>query len=156
MPAYNLSGYYGISFIAFMILNLYLFQNILLATVYTNYKKNLKDEVRVSMKLRREKLKKAFDLLKTHSDVYSECFSVSYTTFQRLIKRMYPKNSENKTKILFSLLDRDEGNHLCKPTYYCLVRVFILNFLETEYSSLFKLTVSFCILPNCLIMKSRK
>jgi hypothetical protein len=114
MPAYNLSGYYCITFILFMILNLYLFNNILLASIYSNYKKHLKAEVKVSTKLRQDKLKKAFDLLKTQSAVYTEKYSISYKTFQQLIERMYPSNSESKTKILFNLLDRDDGNHLCK------------------------------------------
>jgi two pore calcium channel protein 3 len=121
MPAYNLSGYYCITFLAFMILNLYLFNNILLATVYSNYKKHLKNEVKVSIKLRREKLKKAFDFLKTKSENYTEKFSITYGTFERLIKAMYPQNSESKTKILFNLLDRDEGNQICEQKIFYLI-----------------------------------
>jgi two pore calcium channel protein 3 len=45
MPAYDLNPAYAIFFIAFMIVNLYIFINIILATIYTNYKKHLKVEV---------------------------------------------------------------------------------------------------------------
>ncbi len=42
MPAYDLNPAYALFFIAFMIVNLYIFINIILATIYTNYKKHLK------------------------------------------------------------------------------------------------------------------
>ncbi len=121
MPAYNLNGFYCITFVAFMILNLYLFNNILLATVYTNYRKNLKEEVKLSIQLRREKLRNGFNFLKTRSPNYTEIFSVTFTTFERLIKQMYPNGSECKTKILFNLLDRDDANQLCNFLFFRLI-----------------------------------
>ena len=42
MPAYDLNGFFSIFFIVFMLINLYIFINIILATIYTNYKKHLK------------------------------------------------------------------------------------------------------------------
>ena len=42
MPAYDLNGAYSIFFIIFMLVNFYIFINIILATIYTNYKKHLK------------------------------------------------------------------------------------------------------------------
>ena len=42
MPAYDFNGAYSIFFLVFMLVNLYLFINIILATIYTNYKKHLK------------------------------------------------------------------------------------------------------------------
>lgn len=42
MPAYDYNGAYSIFFIVFMLINLYLFINIILATIYTNYKRHLK------------------------------------------------------------------------------------------------------------------
>lgn len=84
MPAYDLNGAYAIFFIVFMLINLYIFVNIILATIYTNYKKHLKvsttvpriwqiwlievfvhkDEVKQSLELKRNKIKDAFDLIK--------------------------------------------------------------------------------------------
>lgn len=64
MPAYDRNGFYAIFFIAFMLINLYIFINIILATIYTNYKKHLKEDVRVSLELKRNKAKDAFDLIK--------------------------------------------------------------------------------------------
>ncbi len=97
-----------------MILNLFVFNNIVLAAIYTNFKKNLKHEVKVSIKLRRQKLNEAFDLLKKHSASYIDEFAIDFITFEHLIQKIYPKKSQNKTQILFNLLDLDEGNSLCK------------------------------------------
>jgi hypothetical protein len=84
-----------------------------LAAIYTNYKKKLKEEVKMTIQLRQEKLKNAFSFLKTNAVNYTETFSITFATFERLIKQMYPNESECKTKILFNLLDRDDGNQLC-------------------------------------------
>ncbi len=42
MPLYDYNGFYSLFFIIFLLVNLYLFINIILATIYTNYKKHLK------------------------------------------------------------------------------------------------------------------
>ena len=42
MPAYNVNGFYAIFFVAFMLINYYVFINVILATIYTNYRKHLK------------------------------------------------------------------------------------------------------------------
>ena len=42
MPAFDLNNAYAMFFIAFILINLYIFMNIILATIYMNYKKHLK------------------------------------------------------------------------------------------------------------------
>jgi len=42
MPIYDVKGMYAVFFIAFLVINLYIFMNIILATIYMNYKKHLK------------------------------------------------------------------------------------------------------------------
>lgn len=42
MPAYDYSNWFVIFFVIYVILNLYIFMNIVLAVVYNNYKKHLK------------------------------------------------------------------------------------------------------------------
>lgn len=64
MPAYDVNGVYAIFFIVYMLINLYIFINIILATIYTNYKKHLKDEVKFSLEIKRDKIKDAFNLIK--------------------------------------------------------------------------------------------
>ncbi len=115
IPAFDLNGYYAITFIVFMILNLFIFNNIVLAAIYANFKKNLKEEVKISIKMRRRKLHEAFTLLKKrYSTNDIDEFAIDFITFERLIQKIYPNKSQNKTKILFNLLDFDEGNSLCE------------------------------------------
>ena len=44
MPAYDYDNWFVIFFAIFIIINLYIFMSIVLATIYYNYKKNLKVE----------------------------------------------------------------------------------------------------------------
>lgn len=45
MPAYRQNPLYALYFVAFLIVNLYLFMNLMLATIYSNYRRHLKSEV---------------------------------------------------------------------------------------------------------------
>lgn len=42
MPAFDFSSWYALFFIAFVIVNTYIFMSLFLAVVYNNYKKHLK------------------------------------------------------------------------------------------------------------------
>lgn len=42
MPAYDYNPAMSIFFVVFMLVNLYIFMNITLATIYSNYKRHLK------------------------------------------------------------------------------------------------------------------
>lgn len=42
MPAYNRSSWFALFFVVYVIVCLYIFMSIVLATIYNNYKKNLK------------------------------------------------------------------------------------------------------------------
>ncbi len=138
IPAFDLNGYYSITFIIFMILGLFFFNNIVLAAIYANFKKNLKEEVKVSINLRRKKLKEAFNLLKKHSTSYIDEYAIDFMTFERLLRKIYPNKSKNKTKILFNLLDLDEGNSLCnsKMSNVCSFFMFIYLSIYLVFASL--------------------
>ena len=56
MPAYNLSWLYCILFVSFLVICLYLFMSIILAVIYNNYKKHLKNEVQKYVYRKRKKL----------------------------------------------------------------------------------------------------
>lgn len=43
MPAFDFSSWYALFFIAFVIVNTYIFMSLFLAVVYNNYKKHLKE-----------------------------------------------------------------------------------------------------------------
>lgn len=42
MPAYDASQWYALFFVVFLIVNLYVFMNVLLAVIFNSYKSNLK------------------------------------------------------------------------------------------------------------------
>lgn len=61
MPAYNTNRWYALYFVLFLVVNLYLFMNIILAVVYNNYRKHLKEEVKSLVSMKRESLSRAYD-----------------------------------------------------------------------------------------------
>ena len=42
MPAYDANQWYALFFVVFLIINLYIFMNVLLAVIFNSYKNNLK------------------------------------------------------------------------------------------------------------------
>ena len=65
MPAYDNNRAYVLFFVAFLLVNLYLFMRVFLAVIYNSYKENLKTEVQDAVGLRRDSLHKAYTLLCT-------------------------------------------------------------------------------------------
>lgn len=63
MPAYRQNKWYSLFFISFFILNLYLFTNIILAVIYNNFRKHLKNEVRNMLDTRKTSLLKSFECM---------------------------------------------------------------------------------------------
>ena len=63
MPAYHQSKWYSLFFIIFFILNLYLFCNVILAVIYNNFRKHIKNEVRNMLDTRKTSLIKSFEVM---------------------------------------------------------------------------------------------
>lgn len=129
MPAYDLNRAYVIFFLVFMLVNLYIFINIILATIYTNYKKHLKDEVRETIKLKRDKIEDAFNMVripirlleskdKTNLNLDTEIIRsehqcvITKDIFSKLMKLVNPKVKSNQIEALFRILDFDENGIL--------------------------------------------
>jgi hypothetical protein len=136
MPAYDLNGAYSVFFIIFMLVNLYLFINIILATIYSNYKRHLKAEVISTIKLKLTKSKDAFELIKVaynaikppvdngtetaNSVEFKETeylrstsqHVITYPRFEKLMKLIDPNKKENQIRIIFELIDFDNNNLL--------------------------------------------
>ncbi|RWS26460.1 two pore calcium channel protein 1-like protein, partial [Leptotrombidium deliense] len=72
MPAYNENRWFAIFFVIFIVVNLYLFMNIILAVIYNNYRKHLKNEVKNLLTMKKNSLRKAYDSLTEHSNSPSE------------------------------------------------------------------------------------
>jgi len=129
MPAYNINWIFSIFFVSFLIIHLYIFTNIILATIIQNYKKHLREDVKETIKMRRAKAKEAFELLE---DILSELIQknpivynfkttelvdspdvavVTYEKFSSFIKLIYPKIIEEHINAIYHILDSD-GNNL--------------------------------------------
>ncbi|KAG7161737.1 Two pore calcium channel protein 1-like 2 [Homarus americanus] len=63
MPAFDDSIAYVIFFVAFLIICYFIFMNIILAVIYNNYRKHLKNEVKKTVYSKRQQLSKAFEIL---------------------------------------------------------------------------------------------
>ncbi|KAK7075099.1 Ion transport protein, partial [Halocaridina rubra] len=63
MPAYDASPYYVIFFVIFLVICFFIYMNIILAVIYNNYRKHLKNEVKKTVYSKRQQLSKAFDIL---------------------------------------------------------------------------------------------
>ena len=87
MPAYDNNRAYVLFFVAFLLVNLYLFMRVFLAVIYNSYKENLKTEVQDAVGLRRDLLQKAYNLVCNGGQMSKE-------TFKKLMK--------------ITVLDRDE------------------------------------------------
>ena len=61
MPAYDANQWYALFFVVFLIINLYIFMNVLLAVIFNSYKNNLK----VSAATHGQKLVMQSGILKT-------------------------------------------------------------------------------------------
>ena len=72
MPAYDNNRAYVLFFVAFLLVNLYLFMRVFLAVIYNSYKDNLKTEVQDAVGLRRDLLHKAYTLICTQNGQMSK------------------------------------------------------------------------------------
>lgn len=136
MPAYDENWIFSLFFVTFLTVNLYIFMNIILATIYINYKKHLKEEVRMTIALKRTKVNEAFEFIKdilsdiiehdpfkykfeTTEFVKSPSVSViTYEKFSALMKRIYPQMPANQLEIIFHILDSDENQLLSTERFY--------------------------------------
>uniref|UniRef100_A0A8B9K7U0 Two pore calcium channel protein 1-like n=1 Tax=Astyanax mexicanus TaxID=7994 RepID=A0A8B9K7U0_ASTMX len=125
MPAYNYSSYFAIFFILYIVINTYTFMSVFLAVVYNNYKKHLKEEVRQLVKTKRQKLRRAFCLLK--ENVGNEGTGgtgeigtnpvVSQSRWTELVKQVQPNISTAHRELLWSVLDHNNKGHIGKQAF---------------------------------------
>jgi hypothetical protein len=148
MPAYNENWIFCIFFIIFLIVHLFIFTNIILATIIQNYKTHLRDDIKWTIKIKREQTNEAFDYLKDNLfeliqnnptmykfeiTEYIKSPSVpvlTYSKFNALLRRIYPKMPEDQFKNLFHILDSDGNNLLTFKEFVYLPE--LLKYQATE------------------------
>ena len=97
-----------------MLINLYLFGNMILASISSSFTDNLKDELRRTLRMKRKKLEYIFHLIKSRvsKDGESPLYALSYENFSKLLKIVRPNETDLKIKTIFRALDFAGDNSL--------------------------------------------
>ncbi|XP_041352429.1 two pore calcium channel protein 1-like [Gigantopelta aegis] len=127
MPAYDNSNWFALFFIGYLIICLYIFMSIVLAAIYNNYKKNLKNEIRMSVYGKRRRLASAFDILKVKRQNH---YVVTHHRWCQFMKKVLPGKSMTQIELLMRVLDRDGHNCISKQDFLNLAD--LLNVELTE------------------------
>ncbi|KAJ1078014.1 hypothetical protein K5549_011341 [Capra hircus] len=129
IPAYELNWWYSLYFIAYIIINTYIFMSVFLAVVYNNYRKHLKNEIHTLAYLKRHKMTEAFNILKVK--VGTE-FVVKEARWRRLVKVVAPGISSSHLELLLRISDEGQTGHVDKMNFLRLadllnIRVVAIN-----------------------------
>ncbi|XP_053829806.1 mitotic checkpoint serine/threonine-protein kinase BUB1 [Vidua macroura] len=114
MPAFDFSSWYVLFFIAFIIVNTYIFMSLFLAVVYNNYKKHLKNEIRKLAYMKRRKMIEAFNLLKEEE---GEQFVVREARWKQLVKLVAPDTSNSHRELLLRISDDEQKGFIDKKSF---------------------------------------
>lgn len=116
MPAYDVSHWYSLFFIIFLIVTLYVFMNVLLAVIFNSYKRHLKNEVKQAVFAKRRKLASAYDLVKTKNKE-GEGYHITLTTWTKIMKELFPKKSKEQVTMLFQVMDGNGDGVITKAEF---------------------------------------
>ncbi|CAL4058715.1 unnamed protein product, partial [Meganyctiphanes norvegica] len=114
MPAFDQSPYYVIFFVVFLVVCYFIYMNIILAVIYNNYRKHLKNEVKKAVYSKRQQLGKAFDLLAICIDKKRV---VTRSRFVQLMKYLNPQKNPLIYNVLWIVLDSDESDVIDKGEF---------------------------------------
>ncbi|XP_053316776.1 two pore channel protein 1-like [Spea bombifrons] len=114
MPAYDYNWWYCIFFIAYIILNTYIFMSVFLAVVYNNYRKHLKNEIRKLAYMKRRKMMEAFGAVKVKEG--SE-FVVPEARWKHLVKLVAPDISNSHRELLLRVSADENTGHVGKESF---------------------------------------
>ncbi|CAK8694814.1 unnamed protein product [Clavelina lepadiformis] len=114
MPAYDSSEWFALFFIAYIIINTYIFMNLFLAVIYNNYRAHLKTEIRAAVFWKRKKLEEAFELLADHFP--DQNATVTEKTWFQVMKKLTNPPTYRKVNLFWEVLqaygkeDKNEEN----------------------------------------------
>ncbi|XP_018428489.1 PREDICTED: two pore calcium channel protein 1-like [Nanorana parkeri] len=114
MPAYDHNWWYSIFFIAYIILNTYIFMSVFLAVVYNNYRKHLKNEIRKLAYMKRRKMAEAFNALKVKE---GSDFVITETTWNKLVKLVAPDISNSHRELLLRVSKEENQRYVGKDAF---------------------------------------
>uniref|UniRef100_A0A8B9C4P4 BUB1 mitotic checkpoint serine/threonine kinase n=1 Tax=Anser brachyrhynchus TaxID=132585 RepID=A0A8B9C4P4_9AVES len=114
MPAFDFSSWYALFFIAFVIVNTYIFMSLFLAVVYNNYKKHLKNEIRKLAYMKHRKMIEAFNLLKEEEGAQPV---VREARWKQLVKLVAPDISNSHRELLLRISDDEQKGFIDKKSF---------------------------------------
>ncbi|KAK7476229.1 hypothetical protein BaRGS_00032505 [Batillaria attramentaria] len=114
MPAYNYTAWYAIFFIIYLVICLYIFMSIVLAAIYNNYKKNLKNEVKSAVYSKRQKLIKAFGIVKVDMNGKE---AVTPNRWKQLMSVVLPTKSAEQIDLLNKVLDTNGDSYIYRAEF---------------------------------------
>ncbi|XP_069116582.1 uncharacterized protein [Argopecten irradians] len=129
MPAYDENKWFAIFFIGYIIICLYIFMSIVLAAIYNNYRKNLKNEIKAAVYNKRQKLAQAFELLKLKRGTGSV---INHNAWCQLMRRVVPNKSQRHIDLLMRVLDVDANNTISKAEFLALADLLELRLSEVH------------------------
>ncbi|XP_046384151.1 two pore calcium channel protein 1-like [Ischnura elegans] len=129
IPAYNAEKISALFFIIFITICVFIIMNIFLAVVYNNYRKNLKNEIKKSIYLKRNLLLKAYNLIKTTGNASD---GVEKDAFSSLLKKIKPDRSGTYANILWQVLDPKGSNQIGKLEFMQLADLLNVEISEVK------------------------
>eukprot|EP00117_Sycon_ciliatum_P028166 scpid48024/ scgid22700/ Two pore calcium channel protein 1; Voltage-dependent calcium channel protein TPC1 len=135
MPAYNFSRWYALFFILFLLICMYIFVSIVLAVVYQNYRKHLKNEVRKTARTRRQSLMEAWRIVKVTKDTGKGSI-LPLEHFRQIIMFHEQKRSLAQILLLFQVLDEKSSGFIDKEEFMQLPELLNVGVVEEKDSQL--------------------
>ena len=145
MPAYNSNRAYIIFFAAFLLINLYLFMRVFLAVIYKSYKDNLKAEVREAVQLKRDLLKRSYQLIGDR---------LNKTTFKTIMREASPGRTEEFWEVAWLILDpTGNGGHLPPEEFHHITDLLDLQVVDIRVKHPVWLPQIYNSAPSKLLIK---
>ncbi|XP_021370570.1 two pore calcium channel protein 1-like [Mizuhopecten yessoensis] len=129
MPAYDENKWFALFFIGYIIICLYIFMSIVLAAIYNNYRKNLKNEIKAAVYGKRKKLAEAFNILKLKRE---SGYVINHNTWCQLMRRVVPDKSQRHIDLLMRVLDVDANHTISKVEFLSLADLLELRLSEVR------------------------
>lgn len=140
VPSYAYSRAFVILWLPFLVLATVIFNNVLLATVYSEYQEHSGVRVQESLARRQYSVDAAFELIKEREK--SGGFAVSFESFVRvakILKVLQPISADEKLiRLLFEALDEDHSGMLSASEFNVMCDVLQTQFIITRRDGWFR------------------
>ncbi|XP_076441597.1 uncharacterized protein LOC143280798 [Babylonia areolata] len=129
MPAYDYDNWFVLYFGVYLVINLYIFMSIVLASIYYNYKKNLKNEIKTAVYSKRQKLAQAFNILKVDRNGRG---TVTRNRWVQLMEVVVPSKSAAQVDLLMQVLDINGDTFIYKEEFMNLADLLHVELSEVK------------------------